>query len=61
MRNVISSVGVLVVSVALLAGCSETEEPSTESVSATQPEQAPAAQLLSQKLLKKKSSLWLSR
>lgn len=44
MRNVISSVGVLVVSVALLAGCSETEEPSTESVSATQPEQAPAAE-----------------
>ncbi|MGP9575921.1 hypothetical protein ACT3TA_12200 [Halomonas sp. AOP42-C1-46] len=44
MRNVISSVGVLVVSVALLAGCSETEEPSTESVSATQPEQASTAE-----------------
>lgn len=44
MRNVINSVGVLVVSVALLAGCSETEEPPTESVSATQPEQAPAAE-----------------
>lgn len=41
MRNIINSVSVVVVSVALLAGCSDTEEPPRESVSTTQSEQAP--------------------
>jgi hypothetical protein len=43
MRNVMSGVGVLCVSIALLAGCGETEEPSNEAVSATQHEQVPAS------------------
>ncbi|HDZ47230.1 hypothetical protein LCGC14_0027770 [marine sediment metagenome] len=42
MRNIINSMGVVVVSVALLAGCGDTEEPPRESVATTQPEQAPA-------------------
>ncbi|OJA07133.1 hypothetical protein [Halomonas sp. QHL1] len=40
MRNVISSVGVLMISVALLAGCGETDEPS-ESVSTEEQTSAP--------------------
>ncbi|MDQ7727095.1 hypothetical protein [Halomonas sp. SpR8] len=44
MRNVISSVGVLIVFVALLAGCGETEEPPNEPASMTQPEQVPTAE-----------------
>ncbi|WGI26503.1 hypothetical protein QEN58_05415 [Halomonas alkaliantarctica] len=40
MRNVISSVGVLMISVALLAGCGESDEPS-ESVSAAEQTSAP--------------------
>ncbi|PKH63450.1 MULTISPECIES: hypothetical protein [unclassified Halomonas] len=40
MRNVLSSVGVLMISVALLAGCGETDEPS-ESVSTAEQTSAP--------------------
>lgn len=40
MRNVISSVGVLMISVALLAGCGETDEPN-ESVSTAEQTSAP--------------------
>lgn len=40
MRNVLSSVGVLMISVALLAGCSETDKPS-EPVSTTEQTSAP--------------------
>lgn len=36
MRNVLSSVGVLITSVALLAGCGETQEPSSDPVSTTE-------------------------
>lgn len=44
MRNITSSVGVLMVSVALLAGCSDTEEPARESASITSAEEAPASE-----------------
>ena len=40
MRNVLSSVGVLMISVALLAGCSETDKPS-EPVSTTEQTSTP--------------------
>ncbi|WP_339934032.1 hypothetical protein [Vreelandella glaciei] len=43
MRKVIGNVGVLVVVVALLAGCSDMEEPSTDTVSSAQPEATPEA------------------
>lgn len=41
MRNVISSIGMLIVSVALLAGCSETEESPSEPVSTAEQSSAP--------------------
>ncbi|PKG53810.1 hypothetical protein [Halomonas sp. MES3-P3E] len=43
MRKVIGNVGILVVVVALLAGCSDMEEPSTDTVSSAQPEATPEA------------------
>lgn len=46
MRNVMSSLGVLTVAVALLAGCGETDESSTVAISAPQPEQTPASEPL---------------
>ena len=44
MRNITSSVGVLMVSVALLAGCSDMEEPARESAATTSAEEAPASE-----------------
>ncbi|WP_336274206.1 hypothetical protein [Vreelandella indica] len=43
MRKVIGNVGILVVVVALLAGCNDMEEPSTDTVSSAQPEATPEA------------------
>ncbi len=45
MRNVLSSVGVFMISVALLVGCGETDEPS-ESVSTAEQTSALSPQLL---------------
>ncbi|NYS76917.1 MULTISPECIES: hypothetical protein [Halomonadaceae] len=43
MRKVIGNVGILVVVVALLAGCNDMEEPSTDTASSAQPEATPEA------------------